>query len=181
MCGERSRTGRAERLRMRLDEVERKVAASTNDAEAMQQLRRLKAEGALLVALADLAGVWTVMQVTRALTELADSSVRAAVRYLLCAATREGRFEPGNATTVDERCGYVVLAMGKMGAHELNYSSDIDLIVFFDPAAPLAPATEPGPFFVRMTRGLIRLLRREVVEPAVAGPLLLVVVTVAER
>ncbi len=149
----------AERLRMRLAEVECKVAASMDDAEVMRQLRWLKAEGALLVALADLAGVWKIMQVTCALTELADSSVRAAVRYLLSAAAREGRFAPRNAATVDEQSGYVVLAMGKMGAHELNYSSDIDLIVFFDSAAPLAPATEPGPFFVRMTRGLIRLLQ----------------------
>ena len=35
--------------------------------------------------------------------------------------------------------GYIVLAMGKMGAFELNYSSDIDLIVFYDPAAPAMP------------------------------------------
>ncbi len=51
--------------------------------------------------------------------------------------------------------------MGKMGAGELNYSSDIDLIVFFDPAAPtLAPDIEPQPFFVRVTQGLSRLLQQ---------------------
>ncbi len=50
--------------------------------------------------------------------------------------------------------------MGKMGAHELNYSSDIDLIVFFDPAAPLAPrASSRGRLFVRLTRSLIKLLQ----------------------
>ena len=50
--------------------------------------------------------------------------------------------------------GYIVLAMGKMGAGELNYSSDIDLIVFYDAAAPAAsPAGgEPGPLFVRLTQ-----------------------------
>jgi glutamate-ammonia-ligase adenylyltransferase len=48
-----------------------------------------------------------------------------------------------------------------MGAGELNYSSDIDLIVFFDPAAPtLAPDIEPQPFFVRVTQGLSRLLQQ---------------------
>ena len=50
--------------------------------------------------------------------------------------------------------------MGKMGARELNYSSDIDLIVFYDAASPaLAPDTEPGPFFVRLTRSLVKLLQ----------------------
>ena len=51
--------------------------------------------------------------------------------------------------------------MGKMGAHELNYSSDIDLIVFFDPDAPsLAAGFEPAPFFVRVTQGIARLLQQ---------------------
>ncbi|MBN9014604.1 MAG: bifunctional [glutamine synthetase] adenylyltransferase/[glutamine synthetase]-adenylyl-L-tyrosine phosphorylase, partial [Rhizobiales bacterium] len=52
-------------------------------------------------------------------------------------------------------------AMGKMGAGELNYSSDVDLIVFFDLAAPtLAPDIEPQPFFVRVTQGLSRMLQQ---------------------
>src|SRR4051812_34926513 len=50
--------------------------------------------------------------------------------------------------------------MGKMGAHELNYSSDIDLIVFYDPLAPgLVSDGEPTAFFVRITRGLVKLLQ----------------------
>jgi glutamate-ammonia-ligase adenylyltransferase len=149
----------AERLRMRLADAERRVTASTDDAEVMRHLRRLKAEAALLIALADLAGVWAIMQVSQALTELADTTVRAAVRYLLGAAARKDRFVPRDAENIDEQSGYVVFAMGKMGAHELNYSSDVDLIVFFDPAAPLAPEFESGPVFVRLTRGLIKLLQ----------------------
>ncbi len=50
--------------------------------------------------------------------------------------------------------------MGKMGAFELNYSSDIDLIVFFDPAsAALAQGVEPAPIFVRITQKLVKLLQ----------------------
>src|SRR4029079_14649862 len=57
--------------------------------------------------------------------------------------------------------GLIVLAMGKMGAGELNYSSDIDLIVFFDPdATTLAPDIEPQPFFVRVTQGMARILQQ---------------------
>src|SRR3977135_1569741 len=51
--------------------------------------------------------------------------------------------------------------MGEWGAGERNYSSDIDLIVFFDSAAPaLAPDIEPQPFFVRVTQALARLLQQ---------------------
>ena len=51
--------------------------------------------------------------------------------------------------------------MGKMGAGELNYSSDIDLIVFFDSAAPtLKPDIEPQTFFVRVAQALARLLQQ---------------------
>ena len=61
----------------------------------------------------------------------------------------------------EEGSGLIVLAMGKMGAGELNYSSDIDLIVFFDPAATsLVPDIEPEPFFVRVTQALARLLQQ---------------------
>src|SRR6201999_1248885 len=61
----------------------------------------------------------------------------------------------------EDRSGLVVLAMGKMGAGELNYSSDIDLIVFFESDAPtLAPDIEPQPFFVRVTQGLSRILQQ---------------------
>jgi glutamate-ammonia-ligase adenylyltransferase len=70
-----------------------------------------------------------------------------------------GRLLPPNLDSPEDNSGLTVLAMGKMGAGELNYSSDIDLIVFFDRNAPtLAPDIEPQPFFVRLTQVLSRLL-----------------------
>jgi glutamate-ammonia-ligase adenylyltransferase len=72
-----------------------------------------------------------------------------------------GRLQPPDLDRPEDGSGLVVLAMGKMGAGELNYSSDIDLIVFFDLAAPtLAPGIEPQPFFVRVTQGLSRMLQQ---------------------
>src|SRR6478735_2555957 len=62
--------------------AEKAVAATKDEAEAMRLLRRMKSEAALLIALADIGGVWPVMRVTRAVTELADTAVRAAVRFL---------------------------------------------------------------------------------------------------
>ena len=127
----------------------------------MQLLRRMKSEAALLIALCDIGGVWPVMQVTAALTDLAVASVQSALRFLLQQETTRGRMSPPDPDRPEDGSGLVVLAMGKMGAGELNYSSDIDLIVFFEADAPtLAPDIEPQPFFVRVTQGLSRILQQ---------------------
>ena len=139
----------------------RDVSAASSEADVMQLLRRMKSEAALLIALCDIGGVWPVMQVTAALTELAVAAVQSALRFLLRQEAARGRLSPPNLDRPEDNSGLIVLAMGKMGAGELNYSSDIDLIVFFDPAAPtLAPDIEPQPFFVRVTQGLSRLLQQ---------------------
>src|SRR5262249_59756325 len=84
----------------------------------------------------------------------------AAVHHLLGDAARRGRLKPANPARPEQGSGLIVLAMGKMGARELNYSSDIDLIVFYDAAAPaLAPGIEPGPFYVRLVRALVKFLQ----------------------
>ena len=57
----------------------------------MQLLRRMKAEAALLIALCDIGGVWPVMRVTAALTDLAVSRVQAALRFLLRQEVARGR------------------------------------------------------------------------------------------
>src|SRR6516162_6321116 len=137
------------------------VLAAKSEAEVMQLLRGTKSEAALLIALCDIGGVWPVMQVTAALTELAVAAVQSALRYLLRQETVRGRLLPRDEHLPEENCGLFVLAMGKMGAGELNYSSDIDLIVFFDQEAPtLAQDIEPQPFFVRITQALARLLQQ---------------------
>ncbi len=136
------------------------AAEAGDEAEAMRQLRAVKAEAALLIALCDIGGVWPVMQVTAGLTDIAGAAVRSALRFLLRQETVRGRLQPADIDRPEDGSGLVVLAMGKMGAGELNYSSDIDLIVFFDLAAPtLAPGIEPQPFFVRLTQSLARMLQ----------------------
>ncbi|HMJ43008.1 MAG TPA: bifunctional [glutamine synthetase] adenylyltransferase/[glutamine synthetase]-adenylyl-L-tyrosine phosphorylase [Pseudolabrys sp.] len=138
----------------------RAVASSQDEDEAMRWLRRMKAEAALLIALADIGGVWPVMRAARALTDLADTAVDAAVRFILAEAARAGQLKPNDKAQLQIGSGYVVLAMGKMGAFELNYSSDIDLIVLYDPEALALPKDAvPAPLFVKLTQRLVRLLQ----------------------
>jgi [glutamine synthetase] adenylyltransferase / [glutamine synthetase]-adenylyl-L-tyrosine phosphorylase len=144
-----------------IETASREVFAAPGETEVMRLLRRLKAEAALLIALCDIGGVWPVMRVTAALTELATRSVQEGLRYLLRQEAVRGRLAPVDQEHPEAGSGLFVLAMGKMGADELNYSSDIDLIVFFDPkASTLARDIEPQPFFVRVTQALARLLQQ---------------------
>ena len=135
------------------------VAEAADDAGAMRALRLLKQEAALLIGIADIGGVWDVTAVTRALTDVADAAVQSAVRRLLATAAAEGKLIPPDPAEPDRDCGYFILAMGKMGAGELNYSSDIDLVVFFDRARAPLVGLEPQTFFVRLTRTLVKLLQ----------------------
>ena len=136
------------------------AASSKDEGEAMRLLRRMKAEAALLIALADIGGVWPVMRTTRALTDLADKAVDAAAEFGLGEAARTGRFIPKNKAQPQSGSGFIVLAMGKMGAFELNYSSDIDLIVLYDQSASALPeGGEPSTFFVRLTQRMVKLLQ----------------------
>jgi [glutamine synthetase] adenylyltransferase / [glutamine synthetase]-adenylyl-L-tyrosine phosphorylase len=148
-------------LKHLIEKACRDVSTASSEADVMGVLRRMKSEAALLVALCDIGGVWPAMQVTAALTDLAVASVQSALRYVLRQEAARGRLSPPHPDSPEDNSGLIVLAMGKMGAGELNYSSDIDLIVFFDPAAPtLAPDIEPQPFFVRVTQALSRLLQQ---------------------
>jgi [glutamine synthetase] adenylyltransferase / [glutamine synthetase]-adenylyl-L-tyrosine phosphorylase len=143
------------------EETRQGVWTAPNEAYAMHILRRAKAEAALLIALCDIGGVWPVMQVTRALTDFAVTSVQSALHFLLQQEATRGRIVPPSPDRPEDGCGLIVLAMGKMGAGELNFSSDIDLVVFYDAdASSLAPDIEPQPFFVRMAQGLSRLLQQ---------------------
>ena len=75
-------------------------------------------------------------------------------------AVRRGKLVSGDKSHPEQSSGYIVLAMGKMGAYEMNFSSDIDLMIFFNPdVAKLMPNLEPVGFYVRLTRDLVKLLQ----------------------
>ena len=113
-----------------------------------QALRAAKRVVALAVAVADLSGAWSLDQVTGALSDLAEAALRKAVSHLL---------GPHADTS-----GFVVLAMGKLGARELNYSSDIDLVLLHDPdATSQAGGRGDGSArFTAIARDIVTLMRR---------------------
>jgi glutamate-ammonia-ligase adenylyltransferase len=134
------------------------AAALPPDAALPASLRALKAELHLLCALCDLGGVWTLEAVTGALSTFADAAVRAALRGAAAGERAAGRLL-GEEDAADPAPGLFVLALGKHGAGELNYSSDIDISIFYEPARlPLAPGVEPQRTAQRLTQALARTL-----------------------
>ncbi len=121
-------------------------------------LRRARRQVALAVAIADLGGLWTLERVTGTLSLLADASLRVATAHLLRQAHEAGLLRLPDPRRPERGSGFVVLAMGKLGAHELNYSSDVDLVLLYDPAAH-PTTTEPGRLFVRMASDLAGLMQ----------------------
>ena len=141
------------------------VDAGGSMDELMTVLRRAKRRTALLVGLADIGGLWNLEQVTGALSDLADRALTLAARHLLAAAAARGELALPDPEHPDEGSGFAVLGMGKLGARELNYSSDIDLIVLYDQDAIdyLGPQT-PQDCFVRLTQELVRILQERTAE-----------------
>ncbi|POR49004.1 bifunctional [glutamine synthetase] adenylyltransferase/[glutamine synthetase]-adenylyl-L-tyrosine phosphorylase [Bosea psychrotolerans] len=143
-----------------LAEIAAIAASGVETAELMRALRRFRQAMALLIALADIGGVWDVETVTAALTAMADAAVRLATEHVLRQAADLGRIRLGDPADPGAGCGLVVLALGKHGAGELNYSSDIDIVVFFDPeAAEAAGVAEPSSFFVKLTQAIARIIQ----------------------
>lgn len=129
---------------VRLAEILAQTTALDGGAEAMRKpLRLLKAELHLLTAMADLGGVWDLNQVTGALSRFADAVTQAGLSAVAHDLRERGRLISDPADPAGPFPGLFALAMGKHGADELNYSSDIDLSLFFDPDI-LAPALAAG-------------------------------------
>src|SRR5258708_17518077 len=82
----------------------RDVSAASSEADVMQLLRRMKSQAALLIALCDIGGVWSFMQVTASLTDLAVSSVQSALPFLFRQAPSGcGLFPPHSGRPEDNR------------------------------------------------------------------------------
>ena len=153
-----------------LDALIRDASSDAERRKVMIALRVARRRVALLTALCDLSGCWHLAKVTQTLTRFADLSLDIAIGHVMARAMAAGHLTratgrkdeniPGN-----DMLGYVVLGMGKLGARELNYSSDIDLILLFDPGIYDFPGKfDAQSLFSRLTRDLVGLLQERTVE-----------------
>ncbi len=124
--------------------------ADAADLPVGQRLRQRRHGLALAVALGDLAGELPLERVTALLSDFADAAIDDAVAAAI--AERVPGAKP---------CGFAVIAMGKLGSRELNYSSDVDLLLLFDPATlPRRAREDAGEAAVRIGRRMIELLQK---------------------
>ena len=126
--------------------------ASAAEPDAGFALRRERQVVALAVALADLAGA-SFEEVTKGLSDFADHALDRAIRAAIAERTEEAPR------------GFAAIALGKQGSRELNYSSDIDPILVFDPATlPHRSREEPVEAAVRIARRVVELLQERTAE-----------------
>ena len=144
-------------------ESSRQELAKTDRIDTVARiLRATRRQVALGVALADLSGTWALPAVTGTLSDFADWAIGSALDALVREAAGRGVFALDPKQDAPNRAsGLFVIGMGKLGAHELNYSSDIDLIVFFDPEkVPIVRPDRLQREMVRLTQGLVDLLQK---------------------
>ena len=145
------------------DAVRESVRAAVSDdiglEPLMAVLRQGKNKTALLVAVADIAGQWPLESVTQALSDYADLALTLAVRSLLRQFAANGVIRLPAGPEPERDAGLVVLALGKLGAQELNYSSDIDIMVLYEPEKLCDGDPDALPQeMVRLTRLLMRVM-----------------------
>ncbi len=130
-----------------------------NVNQTIKNLRIRKKKVALLTALTDLGGIWNLPEVTGALTQFADFSCQSLLTSLVQESATKGKLDIDFKEDPDSLGGVFILAMGKMGGRELNYSSDIDLVVFFDEKKhPVKKFNFVKAEFVKITRRFAKLM-----------------------
>lgn len=133
----------------RLPDIAAAAAGAPTDAPVGQRLRIERRRLALIVAIGDLAGALNLTAVTGTLSAFADRALDTAIRAAITERTPDA-----------EPRGFAAIALGKHGSGELNYSSDIDPILIFDPQTlPRRPREEPGEAAVRIARRVVELLQ----------------------
>ncbi len=136
----------------------RELPLHTARGQLAAALRRAKRRVALAAAIADIGGIWRLEQVTAALSELAETALALSVAHLLGAAHDAGELALPHPDDPARESGFTVLGMGKLGARELNYSSDVDLVLLHDPEAGVYHGDAASAFFARIARGLVALM-----------------------
>lgn len=148
-----------------IDAIKNLKSEDLDEATAMRELRIAKRRIALAIALADIGRLWDWPRVTETLSEFADAAISLACANVLRRCAARGGLRLKSNQNPEAGSGFFVLAMGKLGACELNYSSDIDLICLFDSEqADTDDIDELQHHAIRMTRNLARILDERTVD-----------------
>ncbi len=141
--------GLAEGIEAALDDPIGAAREGAGDGPVARRLRIARRRLALILAIGDLSGRLDFARVTRLLSDFADDAIDRAVRAAIDERT------PGARPR-----GFAAIALGKLGSRELNYSSDVDPILLFDPATlPCREREAPEDAAVRIGRRVVELLQ----------------------
>jgi glutamate-ammonia-ligase adenylyltransferase len=150
-----------------LKELDPSFSCGINQQQVMHYMRIRKQRIALLIALADISGRWPLERVTYYLSEFAAKSCQFAVSFIIQQAIHQGHLralvDPSGEEAM-RQSGWIILAMGKLGAYELNYSSDIDLIILYNAEKTTYQGSDISHFFIRATRLLVQLLQERTID-----------------
>ena len=125
------------------------LARDLADMPTPRRLRLERRRLALRVAIGDLAGCDDLTAVTHALSDFADRALDSAIVTAIAERTPDAPLQ-----------GFTAIALGKQGSRELNYSSDIDPILLFDPATlPCRPREAPEEAAVRIGKRVVEILQ----------------------
>lgn len=142
-----------------LEQLHKTLIPAESTTAIMKRLRQSRDRVAIAVALADIGGLWPLESVTGAISDLADATVNSAIAHLLRQAHDKGDILLPDPDAPCKGSGFTVLGMGKQGGRELNYSSDIDLILLFDPErVDYRGKDAPQTLFSKISRNLIKIL-----------------------
>ena len=124
--------------------------------DTMAQLRHFKQRCHLVIAYADVQGSWQQEQVLFYLSRCADACIQRALRFVW-------QRSADSYSIAYEKSGLFILAMGKLGGFELNYSSDVDLVIFYDPSvfARIKQIPDPTAFIQKIIRHFVELMTRQ--------------------
>jgi glutamate-ammonia-ligase adenylyltransferase len=129
-----------------------RAAGETGDA--MAAVRRERSAVALALGIGDLAGALTLEQVVGPLSDLADRQLERALEAAIAERTPDAPIQ-----------GFTILALGKLGGRELNYSSDLDLIFLYDPGTlPVKAREEPDQAALRIGQRVVEILQKRTEE-----------------
>jgi len=136
-------------------------------ADLMAFLRNCKAQLSLITAIADITGAWPLAKVTNVLSKFADIVLELSIGRLIHERMAEGDLawpkgsEQPVSSSLGANSGYFILGMGKLGANELNYSSDIDLIVLYDPTViEYSGKKTLAQCWIKLTQDLVQMIEQ---------------------